>query len=212
MAAFDPGDGFPVRFEITGPGSTASPGFGTTLSGAATFTYTSTALGADSIVACSDESKVCSDVTLVDVPISNTVIKTWVHDLALSPATALNVVGEDHTVAATVDPVTEGINVRFEIIAGPNDTDTTVDLLTDASGVATFTYDGTGGFGVDTIQPCIDLGADGCDLGASTHTVFKTWVDVKMSGGLQSPPRVKRIRAILRMASRELRTMMAAMA
>ena len=96
--------------------------------------------------------------------------------ISLDPPTATNTIGEDHTVTATVndaigDPL-EGVEVTFEVTAGPNAGDTGSDA-TDASGEATFTYTGNGGAGTDTIEACFldEQEQEHCD------TATKEWVE-----------------------------------
>ena len=74
--------------------------------------------------------------------------------ITLGPTFAVNPVDTEHTVTATVvddagAPV-PGIEVFFEVTAGPNAGDSG-STITDADGVASFTYLGDGGPGTDTI-------------------------------------------------------------
>jgi len=80
-----------------------------------------------------------------------------ISDIDLSPEEALNPIGTEHTVTAVVttdDPVpgtpVVGTPVTFEVIAGPHVGVVGV-ALTDAVGVATFTYVGVA-VGIDTIE------------------------------------------------------------
>ena len=75
--------------------------------------------------------------------------------VVLSPATATNPVGTTHTVTATVvnaagAPI-PGKTVTFNVLTGPN-AGATGTAVTNASGVATFTYTSNGSSGTDTIQ------------------------------------------------------------
>jgi hypothetical protein len=97
--------------------------------------------------------------------------------IVLGPVNAVNVLGDDHTVTATVtdasgDPVV-GVDVTFTVTAGPNVGDGGSDT-TDANGEATFTYTGDGGLGTDTIVACFtdSTGATQC-----SNEAFKTWVE-----------------------------------
>jgi hypothetical protein len=95
--------------------------------------------------------------------------------IVLSPISASNPVGTDHTVTAKVadargDPVS-GVLVTFDVISGPNQgahgTDTT-----DANGEATFTYTDNSGAGTDQIQASfVDSTADT----KTSNTVTKEW-------------------------------------
>jgi hypothetical protein len=74
--------------------------------------------------------------------------------ITLAPTYAVNPVDTDHTVTATVvddagAPV-PGIEVSFEVVSGPN-AGASGSAFTDAAGMASFTYTGSGGPGIDTI-------------------------------------------------------------
>ncbi len=75
--------------------------------------------------------------------------------ITLTPHSATNAIGASHTVMATVTDNTgaglAGITVTFTVTSGPNAGKTGTGV-TDASGVATFTYSDTGGGGTDNIQ------------------------------------------------------------
>jgi hypothetical protein len=97
--------------------------------------------------------------------------------IVLGPVNATNVVGDDHTVTATItdangDPVV-GVQVTFTVTSGPNFGDNGVDT-TDANGQATFTYTGDGGLGTDTIVACF---VDNMGVVQCSNEVFKTWVE-----------------------------------
>lgn len=99
--------------------------------------------------------------------------------LALEPATASNLVGDDHTVAATVtvaaSPV-EAALVSFLVTAGPNATDGDT-AVSDAAGEATFTYTGDGGAGSDAITAWLDLDSNGVvDAGEPQAAAAKDWL------------------------------------
>lgn len=104
-------------------------------------------------------------------------------DIVLAPDTDTNFVGESHTVTATVqdingDPLA-GVEVTFEVTAGPNVGETGSDT-TDSSGVASFTYTGAGGPGTDTIV------ASFIDLSGAIKTsneVEKIWESPAAVGG-----------------------------
>lgn len=73
----------------------------------------------------------------------------------LTPNTDTSLVGENHTVTATVrafdlSPLA-GAQVDFEVVSGPN-VGTAGSAVADASGQASFTYTGVGGAGTDIIE------------------------------------------------------------
>ncbi len=91
--------------------------------------------------------------------------------VGLSPLTATNPVGTDHTVtafaqAANGAPV-PGVTINFKVLAGPN-TGKTGSGTTGADGKTSFTYHDDGGAGTDTIQAFI-----GATL--SSNQVLKIW-------------------------------------
>lgn len=91
--------------------------------------------------------------------------------VGLSPATATNPVGTNHTVTATAQsaggtPV-PGATVNFQVMIGPN-AGKTGQGSTNAQGQTTFTYTDTGGPGTDQIQAFIG------NLGS--NVVDKHWV------------------------------------
>jgi hypothetical protein len=96
---------------------------------------------------------------------------------ALSPDIAYNPVGSDHTVTVGLGEGVEGIEVLFDI-DGPNYQQSGTEL-TDADGVASFTWTGTYP-GTDVVTACLDLDDNGsCDVGepAATGTATKYWMD-----------------------------------
>ncbi|HEY1591106.1 MAG TPA: hypothetical protein VGF81_04890 [Solirubrobacteraceae bacterium] len=105
-------------------------------------------------------------------------------DLSLSPTTAQNPAGTDHTVTATVvhtgSPV-PGTTVTFAISSGPNagakgtctmsDGSSDPGCVTGSDGKVLFTYHDAGGVGTDTINASVTLS------GTTEHaTATKTWV------------------------------------
>jgi hypothetical protein len=92
--------------------------------------------------------------------------------LTLSPKSATNPVGTNHTVTAHVsqngNPVS-GVSVHFSVTSGPN-SGKAHDATTGPKGNAKFTYTGTGGAGKDTIQASASV------RGAPVSgTATKTW-------------------------------------
>jgi hypothetical protein len=100
-----------------------------------------------------------------------------VSGLTLTPATATNPVGTEHTVTALVkdklnDPV-PGVLVSFEILSGPN-AGATGSATTDANGEATFSWSSSTD-GVDTVQASITVTPVGAAPIEITTTATKTW-------------------------------------
>ena len=120
--------------------------------------------------------------------------------LALTPKTATNNVGTNHTVTATVskegNPVA-GNTVTFKVTSGPNAGKTGTGI-TDANGRATFTYAGTGGAGTDTIEADSELtveptpvltAAQSQQVVPVSDTAHKTWVaPTQQVAGAQARP------------------------
>ena len=100
----------------------------------------------------------------------------------VTPDTAENEVGEDHTVTATItdllgNPQPPGILMTFTVVSGPNagasgTCSVNADCTTDTNGEVSWTYTGSGGVGTDEIEGCFtdEAGNVLCD------TVTKDWV------------------------------------
>ncbi|MGB2716768.1 MAG: Ig-like domain-containing protein [Vicinamibacterales bacterium] len=106
--------------------------------------------------------------------------------ITLSPPSATNTVGQNHTVTATVrdnlgNPLA-GKTVTFTVISGPNAGKTGAGT-SDASGHATFTYTSSVA-GTDQIQASFDAneGTSPADIRQS-NTVTKTWVAAVVTTG-----------------------------
>ena len=89
---------------------------------------------------------------------SNTIGQTvHIEGITLTPTSATNPVGTNHTITATVagtgDPVPNR-NVNFTVVSGPN-AGLTGSAITDSNGHATFTYTGNTA-GTDTIQAAFE--------------------------------------------------------
>ncbi len=97
--------------------------------------------------------------------------------ITLAPETDQNLVGEDHTVTATLSDLLGnpqvGIEVTFTVIVGPNAGASGVST-TDANGEASFTYTGIAGIGVDQIEACFTnlAGDEVC-----SQIVTKEWLN-----------------------------------
>ena len=166
-----PQEGIAVTFTvISGPneGTTSDPPIDTDAEGKAVFEYDGTGgPGTDVIQACFDyeAQKVCS----------TTVTKVWNADIAstidLTPEYELNLVGQDHTVTATISgDVVAGVSVSFTVISGPN-AGKSGSGTTDINGHATYTYNGDGGVGTDQIQACFTSG----ETQVCSNVVQKEW-------------------------------------
>jgi hypothetical protein len=103
-----------------------------------------------------------------------------VGNITLTPATAQNEVGTNHTVTATItssgSPVPAEL-VTFSVTAGPNTGASGVcsansDCTTDSNGQVSWAYSGSGGVGTDTIQACFDDNAT-----TKCTTASKEWID-----------------------------------
>jgi Bacterial Ig-like domain (group 1) len=169
--------GATVEFEVTGANSASGTGV-TNASGEATFTYTGTNLGDDTITACynADASADGSCEAVADAR------KRWVigppATLELTPPTADNVVDSQHCVTAAVEDAagnaTPNVTVRFSVTGsvttGGSDT-------TDASGEAEFCYTGPPLPGADAIAAFADTDTDTTqDAGEPGDTAAKRWV------------------------------------
>jgi len=105
--------------------------------------------------------------------------------LTLTPGTASNPTNTSHTVCAKVitnGVIAVGIEVDFSVTTGPN-AGTTGSATTDGTGVACFTYDGTGGVGVDTITA---QAVDSQSQALASSKASKTWFDPCGSSPLQA--------------------------
>jgi Domain of unknown function DUF11 len=115
---------------------------------------------------------------LIDLADPDCVLPSAFH-LDLTPASATNPVGTEHTVTATLtdnSTAVDGGPINFTV-TGVNPT--TGSALTDASGVATFTYTGTNP-GDDTITACYEqTDTPPCEALASAT---KTWSAPETSG------------------------------
>ncbi len=179
---------------FTVAGANTASGTGTTDSnGQATFTYTGTNLGGDTITACHDAN---TNGTCEIAELKATAAKTWVPGgpgapatLTLDPPTATNRAGEEHCVTATVKDAlgnpTPGISVLFSV-GGTNSgsgSDTT-----DAAGQATFCYTGTTA-GPDTISAYADTDGSGARNGTEpSGTATKTYVAAAPATLVLTPP------------------------
>ncbi|MBN1195542.1 MAG: Ig-like domain-containing protein, partial [Methanomicrobiaceae archaeon] len=165
----------PVNFTVeSGPNAGLNGGFLTNSTGFATFTYTSTAVGTDTLVANMTDSGGV-------VRTSNTVTVTWTTTpppgpdlIVLSPATASLTVGDLHAVTATVttaggSPIA-GRQVNFTVITGPN-AGLNFTGTTDLGGNATFPFSAAAP-GTDTVEATM---TDSVGALQTSNTVSVTW-------------------------------------
>jgi hypothetical protein len=115
----------------------------TNSSGETQFTYTSSKIGTDHILASFTDTHGTQHQ-------SNEASETWEEPQAVigegivvSPTSATNKIGEPHTLTATVqnelgEPI-EGAKVQFDVKSGPNE-GTTSESITNSSGETQFTY------------------------------------------------------------------------
>ena len=168
-----------VGFEVLfGPNAGDKRSDETNDSGVATASYTGDGgTGVDTIIAWVDLDR---DGNLDSGEPAVVATKTWtaatsVRIVTLLPLTDANLVGTRHQLTATVSPVQRDIQVRFEVISGPNAGDKFSDR-TNSSGVASEDYPGDGGVGTDLIFAWADLDNDGRrDSNEPTLTATKTW-------------------------------------
>ena len=117
---------------------------------------------------------------------TKTCVTVKVYDLVLTPATATNELGSDHThtvTATLLGPAgaVGGYLVNFAVggqNAGATGTCSPADCKTDASGTATFTYSvpvAPSSVGTDTITAKVTLGSPNGQT--DTETVTKNWAD-----------------------------------
>ena len=176
-----PVSGGSILFTVTGANATSGSAT-TDANGNAEFSWTGTNPGEDTVTACFDED---ADLMCDEGEKRAVARKTWVQTfgITLTPADAVNEVGTDHTVTATVGdqrgPVT-GEEVLFTV-SGANPMPG-AGTTTDPDGEATFTWTGNNA-GVDTVTACHDADRDGeCDDGEATAEAKKRWVVLTRDG------------------------------
>jgi hypothetical protein len=175
----NPTPGIVVRFSVTGA-NTASGSNVTDTNGQASFTYTGTTVGTDTISAFADTN--ANGVQDNGEP-GDTASKTWTPGppatLTLSPPTDENTVGDEHCVTATVKGAfgnpTPGITVRFTVTGATFPSPSSGSDVTDANGDATFCYSASLP-GEDAITAYADTNNDATqDAGEPTGAATKTW-------------------------------------
>jgi hypothetical protein len=180
--ALQPVPGVTVRFSVTGA-NTASGSDVTDANGQATFTYTGTVAGLDTITAFADTNN--SGTQDAGEP-SGVATKVWTpgapDTLTLEPKTAMNTVGAQHCVTATVrdifgNPV-PGVTVRFSVptAVATHATPSSGSDVTDANGDATFCFTASLP-GMDVIHAFADVNNNGMqDAGEPFDDATKTWI------------------------------------
>ena len=179
-----------ISFSVSGA-NTASGTITTNNQGKATFCYTGTKAGSDTITAVADidkDNKFESDeptatATKIYVPAAPST-------MTLTPPTATNPAGQEHCVTATVRDAfgnpTPSVNVVFSV-SGANPQPKTI-KVTNASGQATFCYTGTKP-GSDTITAFADTNKNGVqDAGEPTATATKTYTAAAPATITLQPP------------------------
>jgi Bacterial Ig-like domain (group 1) len=172
-----PVSGATIGFEVTGANSSSGSDV-TDGSGQATFTYSGSSPGSDTISACynADDS---ADGSCEAVASAS---KEWIFgqpaSLTLAPKTATNVVDSQHCVTATVtnqfDFPLPNVTVRFSVTGSVS---TTGSGTTNTSGVASFCYTGPALPGSDAISAYADSNNSNTqDAGEPSDTAAKTWV------------------------------------
>ncbi|MHB1244289.1 MAG: post-COAP-1 domain-containing protein [Gaiellaceae bacterium] len=164
----NPVPGVLVTFTVSGANTAGGAGV-TNAAGQAQFCYVGTNAGTDTITASA-------------AGLTATASKTWEPGdpatLELEPATATNVVDDEHCVTASVEDAlgnaTPGITVRFSVAGLVT---TSGSATTDAAGEAEFCYTGPALPGADTITAYADTDGDSVDdADEPEDTAAKTWV------------------------------------
>ena len=185
----DPVVGRNVTFTvISGPNMNLTGVDTTDINGQAFFAYTSALNGTDVIQAnftnSFDENVNSSQVykTWIGTPVGQS---RYVEGIVLAPFIGANIIGDNHTVTATVvgtnGPVV-GRNVTFTVISGPNMNLTGVNV-TGTNGRAMFSYTGLVP-GVDMIVASF-MNSTGANV--TSNQVTKTWIKVPPEEIVLSP-------------------------
>ena len=156
----NPSAGIPIVFTVTGANS-AGGTVTTNAAGQATFCYTGTNVGLDTIRAFADTNRNGSQDALEPFAVATKLYTPAAPaTLTLEPPTSTNIVGEQHCVLATVRDAfgnpTPDVSVIFAV-SGANFAGGA--RTTDENGQATFCYTGTRA-GLDTISAFADTNGD----------------------------------------------------
>jgi CSLREA domain-containing protein len=166
-----------VIFTVTGANSASGTKI-TRSDGAATFCYTGTKTGDDTITAFADDDH---DGTKDELEPVDTAAKTYVAGnpatLALTPKTATNPAGAEHCVTATVRDAYGNLTPNVTVIFSVTGTHSAgASRTTSSTGEATFCYVGRK-VGSDSIGAFADTNQDALlSVGEPSDTASKTWV------------------------------------
>jgi uncharacterized protein (DUF2141 family) len=173
--------GTKVFFTVTGANAATGTDV-TTANGQATFCYTGTKAGVDTIRAVADANE-NGQLDTTDQAVFGLAEKTYLPGppakIELAPEQDTNRAGERHCVTATVtdrfgNPVGPGHPIRFSV-SGANPTAEDVVVATNAEGKAEFCYIGTKA-GTDTITAFFDANANtNLDQGEPSDTATKVY-------------------------------------
>jgi hypothetical protein len=178
-ASGNPTPGHTVQFSVSGANGPLSGSATTDSNGDATFCYTGTNAGDDTINAFADTNTNGTDDGASEP--DDTAAKTYVAGdpatLTLAPKTATNPVDSQHCVTATNQDAygnpTPGITDRFSVTGSVT---TSGSQTTDANGQAQFCYTGPALPGSDVIKAYADTNTNNTqDPGEPSDTAAKTW-------------------------------------
>ena len=179
-----------IRLQVlSGPNANDTASAVTGANGQATLSYLGDGgTGTDAILVWADlDLDGVRDLTEPQTAAIKQWVTTPVTGISLSPSSATNTVGTTHEVTATVLPAQAGVIVRFRVVSGPNVGDPRI-ATTNAQGQALFSYQGTGGIGVDAILAWADLNRNHVvDGNEPRATATKTWT-ASSTGGLSISP------------------------
>ncbi len=169
----DPIAGVPIYFNVSGQNYRVAS-VTSDANGVATFQYSSTLTGSDTVLAYADFDR---SGTQTAGEAANTAYVNWVAStsagLALAPSSQTVTTGSQASVDASLTVASaSGVQIRY-VVTGPNATSGTV--TTDLNGNATISYTGSSA-GTDTMSAYADLNGNGSqDAGEPTASATVTW-------------------------------------